>query len=826
MRPKPAHHTALSSSLPQTSFSHFSHSKHVQSRLTSPAVLDMCPLQTYIAAIIRCAACRYIKARSGAEALQLIDRVSPHLVLLDAALPDTTGLEVLQQLRNRFSQVALPVIMLTARHNERAIVEALDSGANDYAVKPFRRSELLARIRMHLRSSQRAAAVAAEAANLDPVAAALAQAEQDLSAELRDLLPAAELLKTVPLVAAQLSGLDDAAVGLSPEQLSALLGAISDTFDATVEKYALLKVECTDNCLTVAAPLTSSAANSARSSLQQDQARASQELQPSAGPNSASNAAEVTPLNAVLQQLLKMSQELMSTFDPPGAQQTDSSHPVGQKQGLSRASINNSAVSSLQAQLPDCCKGVLQLQVALHVGELHAGVVGARRPRYRLLGPALQYVKQAAAAAPVNSIVATDAAAEQLRALGMHLKPIAADKPDLETVDWSSEGSGSKRLWVVAASANDQGEAEVSDTAAYQPTDPGGMPAVDTPRAAQQEHDQAQGSLPRADPVELPTSQQVQPAQVLTSSPQQASWATLLLQQQQQLMALAAQLGAVGGTTLPSLAGLGLGPLGWPSGLAPYGLPSSPTATAHSSNSGTAPPCRLSSGEGSASSSDKPAASNASTVSSSCAGQQQTPPAWAGVLNGMSPTYSSTVLGGNAYLSAAADLAGALGALGGLQLGPAEAQQLLLIQQEIDALQRQMSAVAAGCIPCPSFGGCRAASGACTPTATRTCQGNGKLCGCDSPYAHARSPVAVAALASGKPANNTSVTAGGVQRQTSSSAGQLSPRSNSEGGSLPASRRNSSSPEDLLSSPGQPGRRSSFGQLFKRRSRKQKTLAE
>lgn len=166
----------------------------------------------------------------------------PHLVLLDASLPDTTGLDVLQQLRSRFSQVALPVVMLTARHNERAIVQALDSGANDYATKPFRRSELLARIRMHLRSSQRAAAVAAEGPPVSPVAAALAQAEQDTALELKQAAPAAEHLKAVPLLVAQLSGLEEVTAGLTPEQLSVLLGTIADTFDAVVEKYAMLKV--------------------------------------------------------------------------------------------------------------------------------------------------------------------------------------------------------------------------------------------------------------------------------------------------------------------------------------------------------------------------------------------------------------------------------------------------------------------------------------------------------------------------------------------------------------------------------------------------------
>jgi CheY-like chemotaxis protein len=191
------------------------------------------------------APCRYVKARSGSEALSLLDTAEgrlPHLVLLDTALPDTTGLDVLQQIRGRFNQIALPVVMLTARHNEKAIVAALDSGANDYAVKPFRRSELLARIRMHLRSSQKAAATAAAVTPMSPVAAALAAADEGLSQQLQELLPAAQQLKQVPLLVAQLEGLEVATAGLAPEQLSQLLGTIADTFDAVVEKYAVLKV--------------------------------------------------------------------------------------------------------------------------------------------------------------------------------------------------------------------------------------------------------------------------------------------------------------------------------------------------------------------------------------------------------------------------------------------------------------------------------------------------------------------------------------------------------------------------------------------------------
>jgi DNA-binding response OmpR family regulator len=71
------------------------------------------------------------------------------LVILDLNLPDVDGLDVCRKLRSRHP--ALPIIMLTARDQELDVVAGLDAGADDYLVKPFRLSELLARVRAHLR---------------------------------------------------------------------------------------------------------------------------------------------------------------------------------------------------------------------------------------------------------------------------------------------------------------------------------------------------------------------------------------------------------------------------------------------------------------------------------------------------------------------------------------------------------------------------------------------------------------------------------------------------------------------------------------------------
>ena len=90
-----------------------------------------------------------IPAASGQEGLSLFFSHGPDLVLLDLGLPDMDGLDVLSQLRDLPREV--PVIIISARDRESEKVKALDMGADDYVVKPFGVSELLARIRSTLR---------------------------------------------------------------------------------------------------------------------------------------------------------------------------------------------------------------------------------------------------------------------------------------------------------------------------------------------------------------------------------------------------------------------------------------------------------------------------------------------------------------------------------------------------------------------------------------------------------------------------------------------------------------------------------------------------
>lgn len=94
---------------------------------------------------------KVVLAATAKEGLMLAASHQPDLILLDLGLPDKSGQELLQELRQWFTK---PVIILSVLNTEGEIVRALDNGATDYLTKPFRAGELLARIRSALRNSR------------------------------------------------------------------------------------------------------------------------------------------------------------------------------------------------------------------------------------------------------------------------------------------------------------------------------------------------------------------------------------------------------------------------------------------------------------------------------------------------------------------------------------------------------------------------------------------------------------------------------------------------------------------------------------------------
>jgi two-component system, OmpR family, KDP operon response regulator KdpE len=127
-------------------------------------VEDDRPVQSFIATTLKAHGYRTEIAESGAHGLSLTYSLVPDVVLLDLGLPDIDGMEVLRRIRENLE---LPVIVVSARGNERSKVDALDEGADDYLSKPFGTGELLARIRVSLRHSARLRA--ADRAHIDDV---------------------------------------------------------------------------------------------------------------------------------------------------------------------------------------------------------------------------------------------------------------------------------------------------------------------------------------------------------------------------------------------------------------------------------------------------------------------------------------------------------------------------------------------------------------------------------------------------------------------------------------------------------------------------------
>ena len=111
-------------------------------------VEDDKPIRNFIAAALSAQKYKHIETDNGIEAIALSMSHNPDLIILDLGLPDIDGIEVITKIRE-WSKV--PIIIVSARENERQKVEALDKGADDYLTKPFGIGELLARIRVALR---------------------------------------------------------------------------------------------------------------------------------------------------------------------------------------------------------------------------------------------------------------------------------------------------------------------------------------------------------------------------------------------------------------------------------------------------------------------------------------------------------------------------------------------------------------------------------------------------------------------------------------------------------------------------------------------------
>jgi len=127
------------------------------SKSTVLVIDDEAPIQKLLQIVLESHDFKVIQAMNGQEGLTLAASHLPDVILLDLGLPDISGQEVLEQLKDWYTK---SVIMLSVQNSESDIVQALDKGATDYLAKPFRTGELIARIRSSIRrnaSDQKAA---------------------------------------------------------------------------------------------------------------------------------------------------------------------------------------------------------------------------------------------------------------------------------------------------------------------------------------------------------------------------------------------------------------------------------------------------------------------------------------------------------------------------------------------------------------------------------------------------------------------------------------------------------------------------------------------
>src|SRR5471032_3461434 len=116
--------------------------------LTVVLIEDEKQIRRFVRASLEAEGITVHEAETGQRGLIEAATRKPDLIIVDLGLPDTDGLDVIRELRG---WTELPVIVLSARSQESEKVAALDAGADDYLTKPFGVSELLARIRAHMR---------------------------------------------------------------------------------------------------------------------------------------------------------------------------------------------------------------------------------------------------------------------------------------------------------------------------------------------------------------------------------------------------------------------------------------------------------------------------------------------------------------------------------------------------------------------------------------------------------------------------------------------------------------------------------------------------
>ena len=116
--------------------------------MNKPMILvveDDAPVRNLITTTLKAHEYKFITAQNGKNAIMEASSHNPDIVLLDLGLPDIDGIEVIERIRTWSD---MPIIVISARSEDKDKIDALDAGADDYLTKPFSVEELLARLRV------------------------------------------------------------------------------------------------------------------------------------------------------------------------------------------------------------------------------------------------------------------------------------------------------------------------------------------------------------------------------------------------------------------------------------------------------------------------------------------------------------------------------------------------------------------------------------------------------------------------------------------------------------------------------------------------------
>ena len=186
-------------------------------------------------------------ATNGVQALEVLQRIRPDLILLDIMMPEMDGFETCRRIKASSEWREIPIIFLTARTDTEDIVRGFDLGAVDYVAKPFNAHELLARVNTHLtidqlnRENQRLL--------LNVLPAAIAQKLKQQAGII------AERFEDVSVLFADLVGFTPLSVRMQPAELIELLNRVFSGFDEAADRHGLEKIKTIGDSYMVAGGL-------------------------------------------------------------------------------------------------------------------------------------------------------------------------------------------------------------------------------------------------------------------------------------------------------------------------------------------------------------------------------------------------------------------------------------------------------------------------------------------------------------------------------------------------------------------------------------------